>query len=97
MAERAPLVLPPNNDRIPEPGQPAEAAANDLAALDDPDKKAVTSKEELQKKQDEYCKVNYEDAKLRGDQTGADLAVGPMGPCKGSVLTAIEKWNKGEE
>src|SRR5262245_10319053 len=57
LAERAPLVLPPNNDRIPEPGQPAAAAANDVAALDDPDKKAVLSKAELQKKQAEYCKV----------------------------------------
>ncbi len=89
-------MLPPNNDRIPEPGQPADAAANDVASLNDPDKKAVLSKAELQKKQAEYCKVHYEDAKSRGDDN-ADLAEGPLGPCRGSILTAIEKWNKGDE
>lgn len=96
MAERAPLVLPPNNDRIPEPGAPPDAAATDVAALDDPDKKAVVSKAELEKQQAEYCKVHYEDARARGDDN-ADLAEGPLGPCRKSVLTAIEKWNKGEE
>lgn len=96
LAARAPLVLPPNNDRIPEPGQPPEAAATDVASLNDPDKKAVLSKAELEKKQAEYCKVHYEDARSRGDDN-ADLAEGPLGPCRKSVLTAIEQWNKGEE
>jgi hypothetical protein len=96
MAERAPLVLPPNNDRIPEPGTPAEAAATDVATLDDPDKKAVTSKAELEKQQAAYCKVHYEEARARGDDN-ADLAEGPLGPCRASVLSAIEKWNKGDD
>jgi hypothetical protein len=97
MAERAPLVMPPNADRIPEPGKPPEAVANDVAALiDDPDKKAQTSQIELEKKQAEYCKQNYELAKARGDDN-ADLATGPLGPCRGSVLTAIQKWNKSED
>lgn len=97
LAARAPLVLPPNNDRIPEPGTPADSVANEVAALNDPDKQAVLDKEELAKRQAEYCKVHYEEARSHGDTTGADLAVGPAGPCRGSVLSAIEKWNKGEE
>jgi hypothetical protein len=96
MAARSPLVLPPNNDRIPEPGTPAEAAAADIASLDDPDKKAVASKAELEKQQAAYCKVHYEEARARGDDN-ADLAEGPLGPCRASVLTAIEKWNKGDQ
>ncbi len=43
MAQRAPIVIPPTLDRVPEPGAPPEAAANDVAALDDPDKKAQTT------------------------------------------------------
>jgi hypothetical protein len=96
MAARAPLVMPPTNDRIPEPGAPVEAAATDVAALNDPDKKAAVNKAELERQQAEYCKVHYEQAKSRGDDN-ADLAEGPLGPCRGSVLSAIEKWNKGDD
>jgi hypothetical protein len=96
MAERAPLVMPPSLDRIPEPGKSPEAIANDATTLvEDVDKKAKTSRAELEKQQAEYCKTNYELAKARGDDN-ADLATGPLGPCRTSVLSAIEKWNKGD-
>ncbi len=97
MAQRAPLVVPPTLDRIPEPGAPPETVANDVASLDDPDKKAKTTQADLERQQAEYCKKNYEDAKAHGDETAADLATGPLGPCRGSVLTAIKKWNNSEE
>src|SRR5262245_37807527 len=97
MAARTPLVLPPNAERLPAPGEAPGAAENEIAALDDPDKKLEVSKAELERQQAEYCKVNYEMAKARGDETGADLATGPLGPCRASVLTAIKKWNQGEE
>jgi hypothetical protein len=97
MAARAPLVLPPNMERLPEPGTPPEAVSGEVAALNDPDKMAQVSKADLERQQAAYCKVNYEDARAHGDVTGADLAVGPLGPCRGSVMSAIEKWNKGDE
>ncbi len=97
VAARTPLVLPPSLDRLPAPGDAPEAAQNEVAAIDDPDKKLEVSQAELQRQQAEYCKVNYEMAKARGDETGADLATGPLGPCRASVLTAIKKWNQGEE
>jgi hypothetical protein len=97
LAARAPLVLPPNLERLPEPGAPADPAANEVAALNDPDKQAQVSKAELERQQAEYCKVNYEQAIAHGDVTGADLATGPLGPCKGSVLTAIKNWNQDEQ
>lgn len=97
MADRAPLVMPPSLDRVPEPGRPADAAANDVTALvDDPDRKAKTNRAELEKQQAEYCKTNYELAKARGDDN-ADLATGPLGPCRASVLSAIQQWNKGDD
>src|SRR5262245_21547675 len=94
MAARSALIIPPTLDRVPEPGTPPEAAATDVAAaLDDPDKKAIVTKADLERQQAEYCKKNYDLAKAHGDETGADLAAGPLGPCRGSVLTAIQKWN----
>jgi hypothetical protein len=95
LAERAPLVVPPTLDRLPEPGStPAPDTA--IAGIQDPDEAKTASKEELQRRQDEYCKVNYEQAKQRGDETTADNAVGPLGPCRASVLNAIKSWNSGE-
>lgn len=96
MAARAPLVMPPSPDRVPEPGMPPESNAADVAALVDPDVKAKNNKAELARQQAEYCKTNYELAKARGDDN-ADLATGPLGPCRGSVLSAIEKWNKSDD
>jgi hypothetical protein len=100
LAERAPLVMPPNPERVPEPGLPPEVKANEVAALQDPDKVAKTSKAELERQQAAYCKVNYEQAKARGDDN-ADLAAGPLGPCRGSVLSAVKNWtssgDEGEE
>ncbi len=98
LAARAPLVMPPNPERVPEPGLPAEGQATDIAALQDPDATAQTTRAELERQQAEYCKKNYELAKAHGDND-ADLATGPLGPCKPSILTAIKQWtgNESEE
>jgi hypothetical protein len=95
LAARAPIVLPPNLDRLPQPGEQPEAAAPDVAALADPDQASKVSRAELERQQAEYCKKNYELPKAHGD-ISADSAVGPLGPCRASVLTAIENWTKEE-
>jgi hypothetical protein len=97
MKERAGLVMPPNPERVPEPGLPAEGsgAVNEVAALNDPDKMETVSRKELERQQAEYCKVNYEQAKARGDND-ADQASGPLGPCRGSVFSAIKSWSGDE-
>lgn len=94
MAQRSGLVVPPSTAALPAPGsQPAYESA-DVAAINDPDRVAQVSQAEKQRQQDEYCKKNYEEAKQRGDDN-ADLAQGPLGPCKGSVLTALKQWQSG--
>lgn len=92
IAERAPLVVPPSLERLPAPGEQPASQDQKLAAIQDPDEIKKVSKEELERKQAEYCKVHYEDAKTRGDETAVN-AEGPLGPCRPSVLTAIKKWN----
>jgi len=95
LAERAPLVLPPVADQLPQPGssdQPNGADAT-LAQIDDPDRKKSVSQAQLEKQQAEYCFVNYEQAKQRGDQN-ADLAKGPLGECRSSIFTSLQKAAK---
>ena len=96
IAERAPLVVPPSLERLPPPGEPAQAPDQQLAAIQDPDAVKKASKEELERKQAEYCKVNYEQAMGRGDETTALAAEGPLGPCRPSVMNSIKKWNSGD-
>jgi hypothetical protein len=95
LAERAPLVVPPTLDKLPQPGE-QQAPPAQIADIKDPDVAKQASKEELARQQAEYCKVNYEQAMHRGDETTALNAVGPLGPCRPSVLTAVKQWN-GEE
>ena len=89
MAARAPLVLPPNLERLPQPGAPVGGESADVAALDDPDKKLIVDQAALEREQAEYCKVNYEQKLAHGDRTSADLAEGPLGPCRGSAMGLV--------
>lgn len=96
MAQRTGLVVPPSTEALPVPGSGGQAQAPEIAGINDPDKLAVVNEAEKQRQQEAYCKVHYEQAKQRGDGN-ADLAEGPLGPCKGSVLTALKKWQEGDK
>jgi hypothetical protein len=96
IAERQPLVVPPSLERLPAPGEPAAAQDQQLAAIQDPDAVKKASKEDLERRQAEYCKVNYEQAKGRGDDTTALAAEGPLGPCRPSVMNSVKKWNSSD-
>lgn len=96
LKERAPLVVPPSLDRLPEPGQSADSLSADLASLNDPDKVAKQSRADLERQQAEYCKVHYDQAIALGDQN-ADHAAGPLGLCRGSALSALKNWSKGDD
>jgi hypothetical protein len=96
VAERQPLVVPPSLDRLPAPGEPAQSQDAQLAAIQDPDVVKKASREELERKQAEYCKVNYEQAMGRGDETTALAAEGPLGPCRKSVMNSIKTWNSSD-
>lgn len=95
VAERPGLIVPPSLDRLPAPGEAAPESAQ-VAAIKDPDALKKISHEEQERQQAEYCKVNYEQAMARGDETTALNAVGPLGQCRPSVLTGIKKYNAGD-
>lgn len=97
LAARTPLIVPPSTASLPAPGAPPEALQSDVtAAIDDPDRKAIVSEAEKQKQQDDYCRKNYDPARAAGDAS-ADSIEGPLGPCRPSVLTAVKKFNGGED
>jgi hypothetical protein len=91
IASRPGLVVPPSLQKLPEPGTQT-VPDGQLADIVDHDRKKVVDKSALQAKQAEYCKVNYEQAKQRGDST-ADLATGPLGPCRPSAMGLIDTIN----
>ena len=95
VAERSPLVVPPELDKLPVPGS-GKADQPTLADVKDYDQSKQTSQADLQHQQEEYCKVHYEQAKAHGDNN-ADLATGPLGPCRGSVFSAIKNINKDDD
>jgi hypothetical protein len=91
IAERAPLVVPPSLDRLPPPGE--AAPSSQIADIKDPDEAKKLSRAEQEAKQEEFCKKNYEDPMARGDESVTSV-VGPLGPCRKSILTAVKKWNE---
>ncbi len=96
LAARAPLVVPPSAEALPAPGTGGKAEQSEIAGIQDPDRQNQVSQAELQRQQAEYCKVHYEQAKQRGDDN-ADLAEGPLGSCRGSVLTAIKNIGNSDD
>lgn len=95
MKDRAPLVVPPGLESLPEPGSGATAAADSLPIKDHDAGKKLTQAE-LEKAQADYCAKNYDPNKALSDDT-MTLAKGPLGDCRPSVLSAIGKINKPDD
>jgi len=79
LAARAPLVLPPNSERLPEPG--SEQGPSDLATLQDPDLKKAAAAKERERLHLAYCRgeIQWKERAQKGDQ--ADTNRSPFGPC----------------
>jgi hypothetical protein len=89
VAARQPLTLPPS-DALPPPGS-SNADQPSLAEIQDPDRTKQVSQADQERQQAEYCKKNYDPLVARGDDS-ADTVTGPLGPCHGSVFSAVKKW-----
>jgi hypothetical protein len=87
LTERTGLVMPPDANRLPEPGSGGEP---DIAAeVNDPDRKKVAVAAERARLHKAYCSgdITWKERALKKD--GADNNVSPYGPC--SVLGNIFK------
>jgi hypothetical protein len=55
LAERTPLVMPPNTARLPEPGADAEGAVDVAAQINEPERKKQLAAAEREKLHRSYC------------------------------------------
>jgi hypothetical protein len=93
IAERAPLVLPPDANRLPEPGSGQTVAGNDLNWPMDPEQKKVAAAKEREKLHLAYCRgeIQWKEKALDPQNTGANRS--PYGPCPGlgTITSSITK------
>lgn len=82
MAARAPLVVPPNVTRLPEPGS-GKKPDTDLAALKDPELRKQAAAKERERLHLAYCRgeIQWKERALDPDKAGANRS--PYGPCPG--------------
>lgn len=92
MADRAPLVVPPSVNRLPEPGS-GRSTEQDVAALNDPDLRKQAAAKERQRLHEAYCRgdVQWKDKAFKPQDVGANRS--PYGPCGvlGNMTTNINK------
>jgi len=91
---RAPLVMPPSTERLPEPGQapPTAVAAANPAWPKDKDQERAATAGQKQAKQAQYCRDG--NWKERSMDSGYGHTVGPDGVC-GSIFSVIGDWFSG--
>ena len=88
VAERSPLVVPPNMARLPEPG--SGAAPVETATINDPDKRKALAAAEREKLHREYCS-GERSWKERAINPNADTARSPFGPCNQFIGNALQQ------
>jgi hypothetical protein len=89
LEQRSPLVLPPDPNKLPEPGGGQAPAVADASWPKDRDQLKKASADEAQRKQEEYCRDGNWKEKAMKDEAAAQ-AGGPYGSC-GSVFSVLSK------
>ena len=88
MADRAPLVVPPDVKRLPEPGS-GQTTSNDIASLNDPDLRKQATAKERERLHLAYCRgeIQWKEKVLDPQQGGPNRS--PYGPCAGLFTGSI--------
>jgi hypothetical protein len=85
--ERQGLVLPPNLERLPEPGSGALAAQQGNDGLPvDPEQKRAANATQAQVKHNEYCERALQKARIMKDLSPVN---GPLGRCDKSIFDQV--------
>ncbi len=85
VAERAPLVMPPNAQRLPEPGEVQTAAISDPNWPVDPDQKKVLDAAERERLHREYCSGARTWRERAFNPNNSKAATSPFGSCNALV------------
>src|SRR5262245_566998 len=91
VAARAPLVLPPSNNRLPAPGSGQD---QDIASLNDPDLKKAAAAKERERLHQAYCRgeIQWKEKIQKPDDSGVNRS--PYGPCTGLLGDLTNNINK---
>jgi hypothetical protein len=82
LSDRAPLVMPPNTARLPEPGADAEGAVDVSQQLNEPERKKQLAAAEREKQHKAYCSGEATWKERAQARPGYDEAPkSPYGPC----------------
>lgn len=91
---RAPLVLPPDTSRLPEPGSAPPPPVADQQWPVDRETRKVADADARKRAQDEYCRNGNWKEKAHKDELSA--AQGPNGSCNGSIFGVLSKSLTGD-
>jgi hypothetical protein len=89
LAPRAPLVMPPSTQKLPEPGAaapPPPEVAGGAAWPKDKDQERVASAKDKERQQAQFCKDG--NWKERAMDNGLDSTQGPQGQC-GTIFSWV--------
>ena len=94
VAARAPLVLPPNSNRLPAPGSEQEQDPTNIAALNDPDRKKAAAAKERERLHQAYCRgeIQWKERVQRPDDSAVNRS--PYGPCSTMLGDTLSNVNK---
>lgn len=84
--ERQGLVLPPNLERLPEPGSGALAAQQGETMPVDPEQKRVANATQAEAKHRDYCERAMQKARIMKDLSPVN---GPLGRCDKSIFDQV--------
>ena len=87
LAERAPLVMPPDASRLPEPGSGQAPAIAQASWPDDPEARKARADEERKRLHAAYCRgdIQWKEKAFDKEKAGASAPRSPYGPCGGIV------------
>jgi hypothetical protein len=93
LAERAPLVMPPDVNRLPEPGSGQAPMIAQQSWPDDPVERKAREAQERQRLHEAYCRgeVQWKEKVLNKEAVGAPRS--PYGPCS-ALVGAVTNFNK---
>jgi hypothetical protein len=88
VAERPGIVLPPQLDRLPEPGSAPVSEPEQQAWPDDLDQRKVAEAAKLDQEHEEFCREALWKARAQGGNA-LPVIKGPKGMCNPSILKAL--------
>jgi len=91
MAERAPLVVPPSVNRLPEPGS-GKTNSEAVASLNDPELKKQAAAKERERLHLAYCRGEIQWKDKAFDASASSKS--PYGPCPGLFSGTLNSLTK---